>query len=101
MRLLIVTLLSLTYCYEQVLDLNRMVLTLKTACDSAKQFFDKNDEINVYLGKIVKLTNRKYATGYNTLKEMQKLIMMQYKTFSGYDYHQDQMLLDLDQENDF
>ena len=71
-----------------------MVLTLKTAIDCGKRYFSKTDEINVYLKKIVKLTNRKYATGYNSLKEMRKLIMMKYKEFSCYDYHQDQKILD-------
>lgn len=88
-RLLVMALISLSYCYEQVLDLNRMVLTIKVARDVSKHFFQYNDEFNIYLRKIVKLTNRKYAHVYNSLKEMRKLIMMKFKEFACYDYHQD------------
>ena len=65
LRYLTVTLLATSFCYEQIFDLDRMVLSLKTAKSIAKFCFDSEDEMNSYISKIVKLTNRKYTDGYN------------------------------------
>lgn len=46
-------------------------------------------ELGRYINKMIKLTNRKYARGYNSLKEMKQIIMYTFKKFCKYDYHRD------------
>lgn len=74
-KLLVVALLATSFCYEQIFDLDRMVLALKSAKIIAKLCFERDDEMLAYISKMVKLTNRKYTDGYNSQKEMKTIVM--------------------------